>query len=106
MRAGWRRGTNALSTRWRACPVPDAIDDLDRVARLLWRVELYQRRLLWARASRRAVGRAVPPRAPEPDDADTRSPLCAAGAGGGRNRAGPVGNARFAGENGLKFLKK
>ena len=34
----------------RACPAPEAIDDLDRVARLLWRVEPHQRRLLWARA--------------------------------------------------------
>ena len=34
----------------RACPSPEAIDDLDRVARLLWRVEPHQRRLLWARA--------------------------------------------------------
>ena len=33
-----------------ACLVPEAIDDLDRVARLLWRVEPHQRRLLWARA--------------------------------------------------------
>ena len=86
MRAEWRRGSNAPSTRWRACrairrnaagrgakrlagddpgsrfavsqtrresracPAPEAIDDLDRVARLLWRVEPHQRRLLWARA--------------------------------------------------------
>ena len=35
----------------RACPAPEAIDDLDRVARLLWRVEPHQRRLLWARVS-------------------------------------------------------
>ena len=34
----------------RARPAPDAIDDLDRVARLIWRVEPHQRRLLWARA--------------------------------------------------------
>ena len=35
----------------RACPTPAAIDDLDRVARLLWWVEPHQSRLLWARAS-------------------------------------------------------
>ena len=34
----------------RSCPTPAAIDDLDRIARLLWRVEPYQRRLVWARA--------------------------------------------------------
>ena len=33
-----------------ARPSPDAIDDLDRVARLLWRVEPHQRRRLWALA--------------------------------------------------------
>ena len=58
-------GSNAPSTRWRAChaisercrpgceapcPAPNAIGDLDRVARLLCRVEPHQRRLLWARA--------------------------------------------------------
>ena len=34
----------------RDCPTPAAIDDLDRVAHLLWHVTPYQRRLLWARA--------------------------------------------------------
>lgn len=34
----------------RSCPTPQAIDDLDRVARLLWRIEPHQRRLVWARA--------------------------------------------------------
>lgn len=34
----------------RACPTPAAIDDLDRLAHLLWHVTPYQRRLLWARA--------------------------------------------------------
>ena len=61
----------------RARPAPDAIDDLDRVARLLWRVEPHQRRLLWARAcgvrwAERAAARAGA------DDADTRSPSGAA----------------------------
>ena len=34
----------------RASPAPEAIDDLDVIARLLWRVAPHQRRLLWARA--------------------------------------------------------
>ena len=33
-----------------ACLALKVIDDLDRVARLLWRLEPHQRRLLWARS--------------------------------------------------------
>ena len=33
-------------------PAPDAIDDLDRLAMLMWRVTPRQRQLLWARACR------------------------------------------------------
>lgn len=34
----------------RARPAPEAIDDLDRLALLLWQLPPHQRRLLWARA--------------------------------------------------------
>ena len=47
---GSRFAVSGTRRESRASPAPAAIDDLDVIARLLWRVAPHQRRLLWARA--------------------------------------------------------
>jgi hypothetical protein len=34
----------------KASPTPEAVDDLDRIARLMWQLSPRHRQLLWARA--------------------------------------------------------
>lgn len=58
-RSNWpemiRRSRFTIETTRRAAPArpsPQAIDDLDRLAMLLWQVTPRQRQLLWARACR------------------------------------------------------
>lgn len=79
MNRGSRFAVSQTRRKSNACSAMDAIDDLERVARLLWRVEPHQRRLLLARACGR-----------------WRRP----------NPRGPGENARFAGKNGLTFGTK